>query len=353
MAQDDHRTWVYVGFAGEGANIGTGGLYRKADGGAEWEPITNGLPPEPQVRALLVHPEHPEVVYAGTHKGVYRSSDRGDHWEALEAPRDGMDVWSLLFHPNDNNVIYAGYEPCAISKSEDGGDTWRRMNTDSVTFPHVTTYPPSPLGKRVISMTVDPLNPQDMYASIEVGGLLASRDGGESWEQILDGPYTRHNTLDVHCVKVSSAAPGSVYLATDIAMFRSRQRGSYWEHIQIDEVTPEGSYCRDLKVAPDDPRTLYLAAGSLGGFAQAGQAEEGVLFRSRDVGETWDRVDLGQDAPGRMFQVAIDAAVPSNIYCCTYHGQVYSSHDNGTTWAMSQIPEETSRSTHVYPMACG
>ena len=353
MTQDNHQTWVYVGFAGEGENIGTGGLYRKADGEEEWVPIAKGLPQEPQVRALLVHPERPEVVYAGTHQGVYRSSDRGDHWEALEAPRDGMDVWSLMFHPDDNNVIYAGYEPCAIYRSEDGGDTWRRTNTDAVTYPHVTTYPPSPLGKRVISMATDPSNTQDMYASIEVGGLLASRDGGESWEQILDGPYVKHNTLDVHRVNVSSAAPGTVYLATDIAMFRSRQRGRNWEHVQLEEVTPAGSYCRDLKVAPDDPRTMYLASGSLGSFAQAGQPEVGVLFRSRDVGETWERVDLGETAPGRMFQVAIDASHPSHIYCCTYSGQVYGSHDGGTNWTKSQIPEETSRSTHVYPMACG
>ena len=353
MAQDNHQTRIYVGFAGEGENIGTGGLYRMADGEDEWVSIAKGLPPEPQVRALLVHPEQPEVVYAGTHKGVYRSSDRGDYWEALESPRDGMDVWSLTFHPDDNNVIYAGYEPCSIYRSENGGDSWRRTDTDSVTYPHVTTYPPSPLGKRVIGIAVDPSDPQDMYAAIEVGGLLASRDGGESWEQILDGPYIRHNTLDVHGVKVSSAAPGTVYLATDVAMFRSRERGRHWEHVQIDEVTPDGSYCRDLKIALDDPRTMYLAAGSLGRFVQAGNPEVGVLFRSRDIGETWDRVDLGEDAPSRMFQVGIDAAHPSHIYCCTYLGQVYSSHDDGAIWAKSQIPGEFSRSTHVYPMACG
>ena len=352
MTVDDHRTYVYVGLAGEADNIGKGGLYRKADGDEEWVSITGGLPQEPQVRALLVHPEKPEVVYAGTHLGVYRSDDRGDHWEALESPRAGTDVWSLLFHPHYSNIIYAGYEPCAIYRSEDGGETWRSADTDSVTFPHVTTYSPA-RGKRVISMAADPSDPMDMYAAVEVGGLLASRDGGESWEQILDGPHVRHNTLDVHAVKLSPAAPGTVYMATDIAMFRSRQRGRYWEHVQLEEVTPGGSYCRCLAVAPDDHRTIYLAAGSLGRFAQGGETEVGVLFRSRDVGDTWERVNLGEDAPGRMFQVAIDAANPSHIYCCTYAGRVYASHDGGTTWATSQVPDEMSRSTHVYPMACG
>ena len=353
MAQNNGQSHIYVGLAGEATLIGTGGLYRKPDGEGEWVSIAKGLPPEPQVRTLAVHPEHHEVVYAGTQQGVYRSADRGDHWEALESPRDGMDVWSLTFHPNDNNIIFAGYEPCAIYRSDDSGDTWRRTNTDSVTFPHVTTYPPSPLGKRVIAMAIDPSDPSDMYAAIEVGGLLGSWDGGESWEQLLDGPYVKHNTLDVHDVQVSSAAPGTVLLATDIAMFRSRERGRHWEHIQMDEVTPDGSYCRDLKIAPDDPRTVYLASGSLGSFVQAGNTEVGVLFRSTDVGETWERIEPGEVAPTRMFQVCIEESNPSNIHCVSFGGQVYSSHDRGATWAKSQIAEEMSRSTHVYSMAVG
>ena len=69
MAQNNHQSYVYVGLAGEGVNIGTGGLYRKPDGDGDWVSIAKGLPPEPQVRALLVHPERPEVVYAGPTKG--------------------------------------------------------------------------------------------------------------------------------------------------------------------------------------------------------------------------------------------------------------------------------------------
>ena len=78
-----------------------------------------------------------------------------------------------------------------------------------------------------------------------------------------------------------------------------------------------------------------------------------MLFRSSDVGETWERIEPGEVAPTRMFQVVIEESKPSHIHCCTYAGQVYSSHDRGVTWAKSQIPEEMSRSNHVYPMAAG
>ena len=206
MSADHHQTFVYAGLAGEGEYIGAGGLYRYAAHNGEWQSLTNGLPEHPQVRALLMHPQNSAILYAGTHKGPYRSDDRGEHWTALEAPPQGTDVWSLAFHPHDANIIYAGYEPCAIYRSEDGGEHWKRMNTEKVRFPHITSYMP-PLGKRVIGIAADPSDPHDMYAAIEVGGLLASRDEGESWESITDGLYVRNNTVDLHGVQVEPCGP--------------------------------------------------------------------------------------------------------------------------------------------------
>ena len=351
MTSNGHITHVYVGLAGEGDNIAEGGLYRMALEG-EWQPAEKGLPPQPQVRALLVHPDRPSVVYAGTQRGVYRSGDRGEHWEALEAPRDGQDVWSLAFHPSDPDVIFAGYEPCSIYRTLDGGETWRQMDTERVHYPNVTTYM-QPLAKRVIGIAADPSDPSDVYGAVEVGGLLASRDGGESWDSITDGLYVRNNTVDLHGVQVSAAAPGMVYIITQVAMFRSRDRGGRWEHVRFGEMFPGGSYCRGLIVAPDDPRTMYLAAGAGGGGAPQGTQEAGALFRSRDVGETWERIDIGGTPPSRMFQIAIDRAAPSNVFCCAGYGQFYSSGDGGDNWTGSEIPVEMSRSRHVYPMVSG
>ena len=351
MTAVNHQTYLYVGLGGEGDNIGEGGLYRRAEGDDQWQNIAKGLPESPQVRALLVHPENPAIIYAGTQAGPYRSDDRGDHWEALDASK--TDVWSLDFHPNDPNTVYAGHEPCAVHRSLDGGVNWQKMDTDKVVFPHITTYMP-PLGKRVIGIAADPSNPLDMYGAIEVGGLIASRDGGETWQQALDGPYLRNNTLDLHGVQVSPAAPGTVFIITQVAMFRSRDRGHYWEHIQVDEMFPGGSYCRGLIVSPDDPKTIYLAAGAGGGGAPAGTEESGALFRSKDVGETWERVDIGDTPPRRMFQIAIDRAAPENVYCCDYEGRVYASNNGGDQWQKtSQVPGEMSRYLHVYPMVCG
>ena len=352
MVATNHRTYVYIGLGGEGDYIGEGGLVRRADGDEEWADISKGLPDNSQVRALAIRPDDPKVVFAGTDKGVFRSKDRGETWEELDDSTPGHEVWSLTIHPSNPDIIYAGYDPCSISRSQDGGNTWKMMDTSQVVYPYITTYMP-PTAKRVIGIAFDPSDTNDIYAAVEVGGLLASRYGGETWGSIIDGPYIKNNTLDLHHVQVSAAAPGTVHIATQTAMFRGRDKGARWEHVQFEDMFPGGSYCRDLLVAPDDPKTIYLAAGAGGGAAPADTVQEGALYRSRDAGETYDRLDLGDFVPGRMMAVAIDAAAPDHIYCAAYGGEVYSSSDGGDSWSKSKTPAESSRKLHVYPMVCG
>ena len=353
-----HHTNIYVGLAGEsalivgmeGTTLGEGGLYRFTESEPGWVAKENGLPENPQVRALMVHPGNPSTIFAGTQDGVYRSDDRGENWDRT----DGLsaDVWSMTAHPNDSSIMFAGYDKGRVSRSRDGGHSWQQMKTESLVHPNITMNP-NEIVKRVIGLSVDPGYPDDVYGAIEVGGLIASRDGGENWSCITDGHYTRLGPVDLHGVQVNRSNPGLVYIITQLAMFRSRERGKDWEFVPIEEMFEGGSYCRDLVVAPNDPSVMYLAAGAGGGSAPAGTVDAGVLVRSNDAGETWERVDLGEVAPARMFQIAIDANAPKQVYCCDRDGHVYRSADGGDNWSRSDIPVEMTRGRHVYPMVAG
>ena len=353
-----HRTNVYVGLGGEsalivgaeGTPLGEGGLYRLTEGDSKWAAVENGLPENPQVRALLVNPDNPDTVYAGTQDGVYRSDDHGENWRRTDTLSG--EVWSLTAHPNDSSIMFAGYDQGRVCRSDDGGESWRQLNTKGLLHPHITMNPYE-IVKRVIGLSVDPAHPNDVYGAIEVGGLIASRDGGETWSCITDGHYTRMGPVDLHGVQVNASNPGLVYIITQLAMFRSRERGQSWEFVPIDEMFDGGSYCRDLVVAPHDPSIMYLAAGAGGGSSPSGTVDAGVLMRSTDAGESWDRVDLGEIAPARMFQIAIDRHSPSNVYCCDRDGHVYCSGDNGDSWKRTDVPVEMSRGRHVYPMVAG
>src|SRR5216684_4079299 len=101
--ENNYPSYLYLGLAGETGRgrVVHSGLFRLADGGGEWQALERGLPETPAVRALAVHPQKPEIVYAGTQSGAYRSADRGEHWEKVEMPDHGLPVWSVLFHPHD------------------------------------------------------------------------------------------------------------------------------------------------------------------------------------------------------------------------------------------------------------
>jgi hypothetical protein len=92
-----------------------------------------------------------------------------------------------------------GIEPCAILRSRDDGKTWEKLNVE-LSFPAVSRHPDIP--KRVISIAVDPSNTDHIYASLEVGGMLRSLDGGNSFHNIIDGIYIDEGFVDIHSVVV-------------------------------------------------------------------------------------------------------------------------------------------------------
>ncbi len=344
MASETSQSYVYIGLAGEtvpGREVRSG-LYRSRAGEGPWELLTTGLPPDPQVRAIAVHPKQPNVVVIGTQQGVYRSEDHGDHWTRLNAPTPGLAVWSLLFHPHDPDILLAGYEPYAIHRSENGGKSWQGLPI-KVAFPDVTMRPRE-LPKRIIGMAIDPVSPTELYAAVEVGGALRSLDGGERWEGISEGHYLNDDPVDFHGVAVSAAHPHTVYTIGRVGMSRSPDRGEHWQHVALEPLSPRGTYCRAIRVAPDDPNTLYVAAGA--GF----RSDTGALFRSQDGGDTWSRLDLGMQPQSTMFAVDIDARNPTHLYAATSGGEVLCSRDRGVTWQAHPLPEGA---TQVYSLAVG
>src|SRR3981189_1504814 len=176
-------SYVYLGLAGEtgAGRVVHSGLFRLADGANAWEALQDGLPERPAVRALAVHPAKPEIIYAGTQTGAYRSADHGEHWEKVDLPDHGLPVWSVLFHPHDPDVILVGCENCEIYRSEEPAQHWPRRPV-SVHFPEITTAPGANPAKRVLMLDASASEPDCLYGAIEVGGTIRSPDGGAPWE---------------------------------------------------------------------------------------------------------------------------------------------------------------------------
>ncbi len=327
------NTIVYVGLGSEGGPEGHG-LYRRSLEGGNWELSVDGLPANPEIRVIVISPNDSGVIYTGAQDGLYRSDDRGDSWAKMALPGEPVPIWSVAFHPQDPRIVYAGGEEAKLYVSEDDGQSWELMPINA-TYPSVTTTP-AMLPKRIIGISLDPHSPEEMYAAVEVGGLLKSTDGGSTWESVSEGHYQNDDPVDMHSVLVSSHRPRHISTISRIGLSRSDDGGDHWSPGRIQMLSQRGTYCRVIREDPQDPNTLYVGAGP------EFRGKPGALFRSRDGGDSWNQVNMGLTLNCTLFGFAINPTDSSQMYAATREGQVVGSHDGGKTWQDCSLPEGVS-----------
>jgi photosystem II stability/assembly factor-like uncharacterized protein len=310
----------------------------------------------PEVHVLLVHPHNPDVIFAGTQDGPYRSTDGGDHWQRLGFPDRGVMIWSLTIDPNRPNIMYAGAAPVALYRSLDAGETWSRL-PKAISPAHCER---AGFDTRVLRITVDPNRPDDIYAALEVSGVLRSSDGGDTWSD-MSGPLIklaeqphlqsdvggRHcghceGMLDSHATAISAAAPDTVFLGLRMGLFRSDDRGATWYDTEIGRFSPL-TYCHDVVVSPHDPRVLYVC------LSPAAFSDDGSLYRSDDLAQTWRRIDHGVKANSTLMAVSAHPTDSAQVYCVTRGGQVFGTEDSGASWREYPLPSGVE---DVYAVAC-
>ena len=351
MADQFH---VYAG-AVRSAEGGKGGVFRRAPGDNQrWEALTDGLPDGADIHAITVHPDSPDIVFVGTTKGAFRSTDRGGTWRRLALPDPGANVWAITIHPTDHQTIYAGFGPVGVYRSDDGGEHWKTLADPGLPDRVHMTFP-----CRVMRLDIDPGRPDDVYACIEANGAMMSRDRGESWQDCtadllrfaaqekyksrIVSQTEVEGMLDGHALAVSGAAPGTVFLANRMGLFRSDDGGAHWQDVEVGRFSPM-TYGRDLRVSPHDPKVLYAA------LSPAFRSSDGGLYESRDVGRTWKRFDHGVKADNTMMGVAIHPRDKRRVYGISKSGQVFGTNDGGESWTERRLPQGVG---DCYAIACG
>jgi hypothetical protein len=166
------------------------------------------------VMCVAVDPHDPRRIFAGTFdRGVYRSRDGGDVWESVGSGMADARVLSIAISPCDRvegqSVVYAGTEPSMLFRSQDDGDTWQ-PSPALTELPSVPTwsFPPRPYTHHVRWIALHSTDPAIIYAGIELGGVMITRDGGATWEDRKQG--SQH---DAHAIATHPAAPDSIYEA--------------------------------------------------------------------------------------------------------------------------------------------
>ncbi|MBT5711926.1 hypothetical protein HOI71_12845, partial [Candidatus Poribacteria bacterium] len=98
---------IHVGAIGQS-------VWRSDDGGATFRITTKGMWAECDIRALTPVPGAADTLYAGSNVGVFRSSDRGDGWDACGTELAGREIWSVAVSALDSGLILAGTCPAGL-----------------------------------------------------------------------------------------------------------------------------------------------------------------------------------------------------------------------------------------------
>jgi photosystem II stability/assembly factor-like uncharacterized protein len=84
-------------------------LFATNDGGTTWSSISGDLPRDQFARTVREDPVNPNLLYAGTQRGVWVTFDRGNHWHSLRLNMPAAPVYDLQVQPQRNDLVVASH----------------------------------------------------------------------------------------------------------------------------------------------------------------------------------------------------------------------------------------------------
>jgi photosystem II stability/assembly factor-like uncharacterized protein len=277
-------------FAGDGQYVK---IFRSTDYGENWTLSAN-------LRPLVFATDSNNIVYAGTHDGLFATRDSGKTWAQNNFLKN-FPVSSLLIDTNNNIFCGTGYysNGDGVFHSADGGQNWTQLGLT---------------GKVVLSLAFDSQN--NLYAGTLNDGLFKTTDMGQTWNQYQNGLY-RKQVFRLKLNKKNDIFIGS----ENEGVFRSTNGGNSFEQIglPISKVknilfsgdsliftsTPSGvqKYNRVMKKWSNlGLQNVEAIAITPSIYIYAGTLDEG-LYKSTDLGNTWVLTNLTIDSLMSVYNV--------------------------------------------------
>jgi len=272
----------------------------------------HGLHNESRVWGLATHPQRPDSILAATDHGLHRWIEVERRWRHLPSPMDGMHVWSIQHAPDDPDLLIAGVSPGALFRSEDGGASWRRLD------PEIPVRCMFNVISRVTQILFDPIDPDLVWASVEIDAIWRSADRGRRWTRLNNGLPSD----DVHGIAVvSRQGRRRLLAATNRGLHASDDDGQSFQPLAVAAPTP---YFRAVAAAGDGSLLLTNGDGPPG--------STGRLYRSDDAGETWHDVGLPNEPNSTLWTIAVNGFDPALVVICSNLGEVYRSTDGARSF---------------------
>jgi len=283
-----------------------GQVFVSEDDGKTWAPLAHlGAGDDLVIDHIVFDPTNTKIVYAGgwglyhdDEGDVFRSDDGGVTWKAL-AGAHGKSIRALAMAPSDHNVLVIGALD-GVFRSTDGGATWQRMTPEN---PEVLENHASM--KNFVSVAIDPLNPDIVYAGTRHLAWKTS-NGGQSWHNIKDGML---DDSDVFSIIVDPKTPSRVYASACSGIYKSDNGADLFHRVQ---GMPH-SAIRTRVLKQDPVRSSIVYAGTTGG-----------MWKTLDGGAKWTLVTSPDVV---VNDVLIDPRNPERVLIATDRGGVLASND--------------------------
>jgi len=279
------------------------GVFKTADGGTTW--TKTGFP-ETLVRVVQVAPDDPDIVYAGTDDGIYKSENGGSTW--TRKGLSGARVNTIAINPLTSLVVYTGTGPPGrVFKSTDGGGTWVRKLSEAT-------------DSAVVAILVDTDDSSYVYAGIRDGyaGLARSSNGGETWVKAVSY-YYNVVALAMTPAGFDPARIFAVVTAQNPDVYVTADRFKTWGSTGAPNMPYNAPWT--LAVDPNDPFTVYVGAG-------------GSLYKSPSGTNEWLKKANGLPA-GVPSSIVIDPRNSDALYASFSESGVYKSTDGADSWNSS------------------
>ena len=203
---------------------------------------------------------------------------------------------------------------------------------------------PAIMGGRIADLAVVESKPQLFYVATGTGGVWKTENHGTSWTPLFDD----QPASSIGDVTLDQANPNLVWVGTGEpqnrqssgwgnGVYKSTDAGNTWRHMGLEETKHIGR----IVIHPRNPDIVYVAAV---GDLWAPNEERGV-YRTRDGGQTWQRV-LYVDQHTGAIDLAMDPGDPNTIFAAMYQRRrtgwgfssggpgsgLYRTFDGGDSW---------------------
>jgi photosystem II stability/assembly factor-like uncharacterized protein len=236
------------------------------------------------------------TLLKATGKALSRSSDQGQTWTSVALPPFAAkaDIVAVAISAGNRDLLYVAGPGLGVLRSKDGGRSWTAANQGLAS-------------RNVVALTTHADQADTLYAYIADEGVFRSQDAGGSWRLMDKGPREKIRHF-VHSNMPGSMETGWLFAATEKGVRRSMDCFCGWHKAgdlagKIETVTYD----------PDEPQRVYAATGK-------------GLFVSTDGGEEWASIK----SPGAV--VSMLAAAPSGVLYAGGNGSLFRSRDRGHTW---------------------